>query len=104
MQREGTAQVHLQTVYASKYVSDRARGSVTWTAVAGIGNALVGGSWKIGDNHRKSTKCVLKIEGTVDVAMPALTRVIVEPVVRSQFEDLVEQYVANLIRRFGGEA
>jgi hypothetical protein len=30
-------------------------------------------------------------------------RVVVEPVVRKEFEDLVDQYVANLIERFGGE-
>src|SRR5690242_503627 len=47
MQKVGTAQVHLQTVYASKYASDKGKGTVTWTPVKGIGNALVGGSWKI---------------------------------------------------------
>lgn len=44
MQKVGTAQVNLQTVHASKYRSDKAKGTVTWTPVEGIGNALVGGS------------------------------------------------------------
>ena len=103
MQKVGTAQVNIQTVYASKYVSDKARGTVKWTPVKNVGNAQVGGNWKITDNKGKTTKCVLKIEGTVDVPLPALMKVVVEPVVASEFEKLVEKYIDNLIERFGGE-
>jgi hypothetical protein len=46
MEKVGTAQVNIQTVYASKYTSSKAKGTVVWTPVAGEGNALVGGSWK----------------------------------------------------------
>jgi len=103
MQKVGTAQVNLQTVYASKYTSDRARGTVKWTPVKGVGNALVGGSWKITDQAGKSTRCVLKIEGSVEVPLPALMKMVVEPVIAAEFEKLVEKYIDNLIRRFGGE-
>ena len=103
MQKVGTAQVNIQTVYASKYTSDPAKGIVQWTPVKGVGNAQVGGSWKISDNKGKSTQLVLKIAGTVDVPMPALMKLVVEPVVASEFERLVEKYIANLIRTFGGE-
>lgn len=103
MQKVGTAQVNIQTVYASKYVSDKAKGTVKWTPVKGVGNALVGGSWKIADNKGKSTKVVLKIDGTVDVPLPGLMKMVVEPVVASEFEKLVEKYIDNLIKRFGGE-
>ncbi|KZY62024.1 SRPBCC family protein, partial [Oleiphilus sp. HI0066] len=37
----------LQTIYASKYVSDEANGSVEWTAVKGEGNAQVSGGWSL---------------------------------------------------------
>ena len=103
MQKVGTAQVNIQTVYASKYVSDPAKGTVKWTPVKGVGNALVGGSWKITDNKGKSTKCVLKIDGTVDVPLPGLMKMMVEPVVTAEFEKAVEKYIDNLIRTFGGE-
>jgi carbon monoxide dehydrogenase subunit G len=103
MQKVGTAQVNIQTVYASKYVSDKAKGTVKWTPVKGVGNALVGGSWKIVDNKGKSTKCELQIAGTVDVPLPGLMKMVVEPVVASEFEKLVDKYIANLIKRFGGE-
>ncbi|MBL8361383.1 MAG: SRPBCC family protein [Rubrivivax sp.] len=102
MQKVGTAQVNLQTIYASKYVSDRKKGTVTWTPVKGVGNAQVSGSWKITD-RKTSTACVLKIKGTVETPLPGLMKMVVVPVVQGEFEKLVEKYVDNLIKRFGGE-
>jgi carbon monoxide dehydrogenase subunit G len=103
MAKVGTAQVNIQTVYASKYVSDRKKGTVVWTPVPGVGNALVGGSWKISD-QKKSTAVEFKVNGTVNVALPALMKLVVVPVVQGEFESLVEKYIDNLIKRFGGEA
>ena len=103
MEKVGTAQVNIQTVYASKYVSDKAKGTVKWTPVKGIGNAQVGGSWKITDNKGKSTAIELKIKGTVDVPLPGLMKMVVGPVVEGEFEKLVDKYIANLIKKFGGE-
>ena len=102
MEKVGTAQVNIQTVYASKYVSNKAKGTVTWTPVKGEGNALVGGSWKITDN-KTSTALEFKVNGTVDVPLPGLMKMVVAPVVKGEFEKLVEKYIDNLIKRFGGE-
>jgi carbon monoxide dehydrogenase subunit G len=57
MAKVGTAQVNIQTVYASKYVADRKKGSVVWTPVKGEGNALVGGSWKARPRARWTCRC-----------------------------------------------
>jgi carbon monoxide dehydrogenase subunit G len=102
MEKVGTAQVNIQTVYASKYVSNRAKGSVVWTPVKGEGNALVGGSWKITE-QKKGTALELKISGTVEVPLPGLMKMVVAPVVKGEFEKLVEKYIDNLIKKFGGE-
>ena len=102
MEKVGTAQVNIQTVYASKYVSDRKKGSVVWTPVKGVGNALVGGSWTI-SKAKKGTALELKIAGTVDTPLPGLMKMVVVPVVKNEFEGLVEKYIDNLIKRFGGE-
>ena len=101
-EKVGTAQVNIQTVYASKYVSNRAKGTVVWTPVKGVGNAQVGGNWKITDN-KKSTGITLGIKGVVEVPLPGLMKMIVGPVVQGEFEKLVEKYIANLIKKFGGE-
>jgi carbon monoxide dehydrogenase subunit G len=103
MERVGTAQVHIDTVYASKYVSNRTKGTVVWTPVKGVGNAQIGGSWKIVGN-KTSTALELNISGKVDVELPSLMGLIVEPVVAGEFERLVEKYIDNLIKHFGGEA
>jgi carbon monoxide dehydrogenase subunit G len=102
MEKVGTKQVNIQTVYASKYVSDKAKGTVKWTPVKGIGNALVGGNWKIVDN-KKSTAVALSIKGEIEVPLPGLMKMVVVPVVEGEFEKLVEKYIDNLIKRFGGE-
>lgn len=102
MEKVGTAQVNIQTVYASRYVSSKAKGTVVWTPVPGVGNALVGGQWKIKDNQG-STAIELKIDGEITLPLPGLMRMVVAPVVESEFEKLVDRYIANLIKRFGGE-
>ena len=102
MEKVGTAQVNIQTIYACKYVSNKAKGTVVWTPVKGEGNALVSGNWKITDN-KKSTNIVLKIDAEVIVPLPGLMKMIVAPVVESEFEKLVDKYITNLTKKFGGE-
>lgn len=102
MAKVGTPQVGIQTVYASKYTSNQAKGTVTWKPVKGIGNAQVGGGWTIKDN-KTSTHLKLEIGGELTVPLPALMKAVVAPVVEGEFEKLVEKYLANLAKKFGGE-
>ena len=102
MAKIGIAQISLQTIYASKYSSNKAKGSVLWTPVPGEGNALVSGSWKITDK-KKSTHLVLKLQGELTLPLPGLMKKMVTPVVEAEFEKLVEQYIDNLTQHFGGE-
>jgi carbon monoxide dehydrogenase subunit G len=102
MEKIGIGALNLQTVYASKYVANEAKGTVVWTPVKGEGNALVSGSWKIKEK-KKSTTVVLQVQAELSLPLPALTKMVVEPVIEAEFEKLTEQYIANLIERFGGE-
>lgn len=102
MAKIGIGQVNLQTIYASRYVSDQAKGSVVWTPVKGEGNALVSGSWKITDK-KNSTLVVLKIKGDLTLPFPGLMKMVIAPVVEAEFEKMTEQYIDNLTKRFGGE-
>lgn len=103
MEKIGIAQVNLQTIYACQYASNRAKGSVTWTPIKGEGNALVSGHWGIKDK-KKSTLLTLQINGDLTLPLPGLMKMVVAPVVEAEFEKLVEQYIANLTKQFGGEA
>jgi len=102
MAKIGIGQVSVQTIYASNYVADPAKGTVVWTPVKGEGNALVSGSWKITDK-KNSTLVVLKIKGDLTLPFPGLMKMVVAPVVEAEFEKMVEQYIDNLTKRFGGE-
>ncbi len=102
MEKIGLAQINLQTIYASRYVSNKTRGSVVWTPLKGEGNATLAGSWKITD-QKKSSKLVLKINGELLLPLPGLMKMVVAPLVQAEFEKLVEKYIDNLTREFGGE-
>ena len=102
MDKVGTDSLHIQTVYASRYVADKKKGSVVWTPVAGVGNAQVGGSWVI-RKMKTCTHLVLRLSGELQLPLPALMKALVTPVVVGEYEDLVEQYIDRLIKRFGGE-
>lgn len=103
MEKIGVGSVNLQTIYASKYVSNKAKGSVVWTPVAGEGNALVSGSWAIQDK-KSSTHLTLQIQGELTVPLPGLMKMVITPVVEAEFEKMVERYIDNLTQHFGGEA
>ena len=103
MAKIGIGQISLQTIYASKYVSNQAKGTVVWTPIKGEGNALVSGNWKITDK-KGSTQIVLQINGDLTLPLPGLMKMVVAPVVEAEFEKLVEQYIDNLSKKFGGEA
>jgi carbon monoxide dehydrogenase subunit G len=102
MAKIGIAQIKFQTIYASKYVSDKVKGTVVWTPVNGQGNALVSGHWKIKE-QKNSTKVTLQITGELELPLPSLMKMVVAPLVEAEFETLLVQYVHNLIQRFGGE-
>lgn len=103
MAKIGLAQVNLQTIYAAKYVANKAKGTVIWTPVEGVGNALVSGDWKIVDK-KKATHLTFHSKGELSLPLPGLMKMVVAPVVESEFEKMVEQYIDNLTRHFGGEA
>jgi len=102
MEKIGVGSANIQTIYASKYVSNKTKGTVTWKPVKGEGNALVSGSWTIKDN-KKSTNITLEIQGELTLPLPGLMKMVVAPVVEAEFEKMTEQYIANLTKRFGGE-
>lgn len=101
MEPVGTRKINIQTVYACRYRSDKAAGSVAWEPVAGIGNALISGSWQV-SRSKPGSRLQLRTHGSVDVALPGLMKPVVAPLVKGEFERLIAAYVANLTTLFGG--
>jgi carbon monoxide dehydrogenase subunit G len=102
MEKIGVASINLQTIYASKYVSNKAKGTIVWTPVKGVGNAQVSGNWTIKDN-KKSTALTLNVKGDLAIPLPGLMKMVVASVVESEFEKMTDKYIANLTKKFGGE-
>jgi len=98
----GPPEAHVQTVYASTYTANKAKGTVTWKPVPDVGNAQVSGSWAL-KKLKKGTQLTLHINGSLIVPLPALVKPVIGPIVAAEFEGLVEDYVDNLIAEFGGE-
>ncbi len=102
MEKIGIGSANIQTVYASKYVSNKSKGTIVWKPVKGEGNALVSGSWTIKDN-KTSTNILLEIQGELSLPLPGLMKLVIAPVVEAEFEKMTEHYIASLTKRFGGE-
>ncbi len=98
----GLAEAHIQTVYASQYRCSKAKGSVVWTPVKGVGNAQVSGSWAVA-RTQGGTQLTLHVNGCLELALPALLKPVIVPLVQAEFERMVEQYIDNLIEHWGGE-
>ncbi len=100
MERIGIGDYTLQqSIYACKYISDKDQQTVTWIPVEGIGNAIVDGKWEIMP-MRKGCKVVLQSSGALTVSMAGFLEFFLSPLIRMEFEGIVDQYVANLKKEF----
>lgn len=102
MAKVGTPQIKLQTIYTSRYTADETQGLVSWTPVKGEGNAQVAGHWKLTD-RKTSTALQFKVNASIELPLPGLMKMMVAPMAKSEFEKLAQEYIDNLIERFGGE-
>ena len=103
LEKVGTEKIHIQTIYTSRYVADRKKGTISWAPVPDGGTAEVSGRWTVTD-RKTSTHLRLHLNGQIGAPLPALTKALAGPVIVRENEKLVEKYIDNLIERFGGEA
>ncbi|MCP5162763.1 MAG: SRPBCC family protein [Hahellaceae bacterium] len=95
MEKLGVDKHALQTVYACKYISDKAKGSIVWTPITGEGNGVVSGSWTI-EKLDKGTHIKFHTEGQLTLPLPGLLKLAISPVVKHEFNALVDTYTDNL--------
>lgn len=97
MEKIGVNQYFLQTVYASKYTSDADKHTVKWTPVKGEGNAQVSGKWTMKEKAGTTT-LKLTTHGEMELPLPSLVKFVVAPIVKAQFESMVDEYIVNLTK------
>lgn len=102
MEKIGLDKHSLQTVYACTYTADKASSRIAWVPVKNEGNSLVSGSWqftRIDDNH---TRAKFYTEAEMTLPLPGLLKLAISPVVKHEFNAMVDIYVKNLQKFFAG--
>ncbi len=95
MKKFGVDKYFIQSVYAVKYSQNKNKGWIKWSPVQGVGNGVVQGQWTIREKSEK-THLVFYSKGEITLPLPALTKIIVAPLVVREFSGLVEKYLKNL--------
>ena len=95
MKKIGVDKHAIQTIYACKYSADKKKGSITWTPIKGEGNGQVHGSWHL-TKKGQGVECKFQTKGEMTLPLPGLLKLAISPVVKHEFNSLVDTYVENL--------
>lgn len=100
MEKVGIDKHAIQSIYASKYFSDKDAGKITWEPVKGEGNGLVRGSWTLTAKGDKATAAKFQTNAELTLPLPGLLRLAISPVIKHEFNGLVDTYMKNLKKAF----
>ncbi|MFP3977336.1 SRPBCC family protein [Marinobacter sp. KMM 10035] len=100
MEKVGVDKHAIQSVYASKYASDKDSGKITWEPVKGEGNGLVRGSWVLNAKGDNATIAKFQTSAELTLPLPGLLKLAISPVIKHEFNGLVDTYMANLKKAF----
>ncbi|HLV78426.1 MAG TPA: SRPBCC family protein [Marinobacter sp.] len=96
MEKVGVDKHAIQTVYACTYHADKAAGTITWQPVKGEGNAEVSGAWTIRALSDSATNVRFQTSARLTVPLPSLLKLAISPVIKHEFNGLVDTYMNNL--------
>lgn len=100
MEKIGVDKHSIQSVYASKYRSDKDTGKITWEPVKGEGNGVVRGSWTLTRVDDHLTRAKFHTTAELTLPLPGLLKLAISPVVKHEFNGLVDTYMKNLKKAF----
>lgn len=95
MEKVGLGDSAVQTIYACKYIPDESEGTVVWESVKGMGNSIVSGSWEVKESSG-GTKIKFITNAIMTLPLPWLLKVAISPVVKHEFNAMVDEYIDNL--------
>ncbi len=104
LRKTGVDKYALQTVYACDYQSDAGKRQVIWTPVPEVGNAVVEGAWVVQetDEPGKGAECHFRSHAVMELPIPKLLKMAVAPVVKHEFNSMVDHYIENLKSALNG--
>lgn len=100
MEKIGVDKHSIQSVYASKYHADKDAGKITWEPVKGEGNGVVRGSWTLAAKGDDVTHASFQTTAELTLPLPSLLKLAISPVVKHEFNGLVDTYMNNLKKAF----
>ncbi|MFO7527577.1 MAG: SRPBCC family protein [Marinobacter sp.] len=100
MEKVGVDKHAIQSVYACKYNSDKDAGKITWEPIKGEGNGVVSGSWTLTANGDDATRVKFRTSAELTVPLPSLLKLAISPVIKHEFNSLVDTYMNNLKKAF----
>ncbi|TBW52926.1 SRPBCC family protein [Marinobacter halodurans] len=100
MDKIGVDKHSIQSVYASKYSSDKDAGRITWEPVKGEGNGVVRGSWNLSAQGDDVTRARFQTTAELTLPLPSLLKLAISPVVKHEFNGMVDTYMNNLKKAF----
>lgn len=88
-----------QTIYACSYLADQEQKTVAWKPIEEIGNAFIEGQWTV-QTTAQGSQATLFTQGTFTIEMPGFLELLLSPLIRLEFEGLIEEYTGNLKKEF----
>ena len=95
MEKVGLGDSAVQTIYACKYIPNELKGTVDWEPIKGMGNSIVSGSWEVKESS-DGTKIKFITNAKMTLPLPFLLKVAISPVVKHEFNSMVDEYINNL--------
>lgn len=100
MEKVGVDKHAIQSIYACKYYADKDNGKITWEPVKGEGNGVVKGSWTLKSKDASTTSVKFQTSAELTVPLPSLLKLAISPVIKHEFNSLVDTYMNNLKKAF----
>ena len=100
MEKVGVDKHAIQSVYACTYHADKDAGKITWSPIKGEGNGVVSGSWTLTAKGDNATAVKFQSSAELTVPLPSLLKLAISPVIKHEFNSLVDTYMANLKKAF----
>jgi len=100
MEKVGVDKYAIQAIYACQYVSDKDAGKIIWEPVKGEGNGVVHGSWALTAKGDKATALKFHTCAELTLPLPSLLKLAISPVIKHEFNGLVDTYMKNLKNAF----
>ena len=96
LEKIGTEAYKHRVEYTSKWEWHDAERKVTWEPVKGAGNTQISGICHVKEVGEKS-EVHFSTKATMILPLPRWTKAIAKPVVKKQFEALIDTYINNVV-------